>query len=532
MPNTDNRRVDETYWYRSTQIEAIGSDWQTTPPQDEEAQRHFIYFDHEEVGNKTALTAVNLPPWDGNPQKIMLPFNKGNSHWTAITIHIKSKQDILLSYTDSSNRNGHLKNHNQVTRDEITRIENILREAYPKQQDVPENITAQFYPHTWAQMDGSSCGPYSLENAFRCLAGIGGEDNPGRPNPGRRVLRDEQLNQMPAGSVAVRGASDNIKVDEVLTDWVHSKFLSQQDRAITDQATVTAMITAYALKNREAEASILEAFNDGYNPTNNRGSTYWLGGINNRIKALFCQKEPALLLEQQGIKRNKRNIAHTIDNLRQALFNAMDDEVAACRLAHEIIGSIHGNQQQEAIQKLPENFSETDVDKCKTQINKICKTLKKYNKTHAHDEKVIYLAKAYQDLAVAKEQIQLDTIKLSSFEKELKAHVTLLKGAISRDSASLIRQVCFAITDFCSRLLDFLSAGYWESNIKRINTIREKLSDDTGNVSTKQLNDEKEAIQTLLTCKTEHRKALDRTNDVILPRSVESKNTPPTVILA
>jgi hypothetical protein len=125
----------------------------------------------------------------------------------------------------------------------------------------------------------------------------------------------------------------------------------------------------------------------------------------------------------------------------------------------------------------------------------------KYNQERLHDEKIIHLAQAYRGLAQAITVIKLNNIYLSTPEKVLAAHITLLEAAIYRDSASLIRQVCFAIQDFCSRLLEFVSFGYWEPNIKRIHTIRDQLSDTNGSMAPEALTVEKDAIQTLLDAK-------------------------------
>lgn len=121
------------------------------------------------------------------------------------------------------------------------------------------------------------------------------------------------------------------------------------------------------------------------------------------------------------------------------------------------------------------------------------------NFSQDNDEKFIYLASAYKSLADAMSQVK--TVDLKTPNNILDAHVSLLQGAIDRNNASLLRQVYFAIKDFSSALLEYITGGIWQSDIKRITVISERLKTTEGNISTDQLQQERTAIETILNAK-------------------------------
>ncbi len=523
MPNTDTRAVKENYWYTSDQISAVANNWAVTaergaerffiaytPPEEipadilqhgtesEEVQTFMAahFFESENHHNQTGLTQENLPIWRRVPQKIFLPFNKGRAHWTAITIHIVSPEDIRLCYSDSLNTSKDLKTHSQATRQELNRIANILQATYPK-SGTKKNIKKLVYPHAWQQADGASCGHYTLANAFRCLALQGAKEK-----PGKRMIREQQLNKMPKNSVAVRGASSNIKVDAVLTHWVRAQFLRERNQGLTSNEAVETAITEYAQQKNEPRDSIIAQFNDGYTSTNVvHGTTYRLGELNRRLAELFFENNLPLQKEKSEKKNEKTRITNKIDKFRKQLAYTLGNETEALQLASSITLLIHRKKLEEAKAALPDRLDAAKKATCSAHIDQMNAHFNKYNQERLHDEKIIYLAQAYGGLAQAKTVIKLNNIYLSTPEKVLAAHITLLEAAIYRDSASLIRQVCFAIQDFCSRLLEFVSFGYWEPNIKRIHTIRDQLSDTNGSMAPEALTVEKDAIQTLLDAK-------------------------------
>jgi hypothetical protein len=209
MANTDNRRVIENYWYTSAQIIAVGKAWAQGSP-----ERVFRCSDRE-IPNRTDLDAENMPLLNELPKKILLPLNKANNHWTAIAINMDigadEKVNVSISYTDSLNTETNFQAHGVAIRLEIARIENLFRELYGSSI---LNMKSSVYPHTWRQPDTSSCGPYALANAARCLDGKGRE-----ANLGRKTIREHQLNMM-TQNIDFSACSTNNAIDEILLDWI------------------------------------------------------------------------------------------------------------------------------------------------------------------------------------------------------------------------------------------------------------------------------------------------------------------------
>jgi hypothetical protein len=207
---SSERTVIQDYWYTNAHIEDLGTQWQNAA-----ANRLFIPISlpgafEEELTYKTGLTQQNVNALRG-PCKIMLPLNKGGNHWTAITADVtigaNGRKIVKLSFTDSLSAEREYDKLPQKIKAEMDRIGNLFRGAA---------VTKEIYAHTWKQPDGdgSSCGPYSIANAVRCLDGKNAE-----PNPGREVIRRQQLDVMTNNS-AIRSCSTNNKVDEVIRSWV------------------------------------------------------------------------------------------------------------------------------------------------------------------------------------------------------------------------------------------------------------------------------------------------------------------------
>src|SRR3990167_4572099 len=110
MKNTELRRINPSHWYTTDQMSKICSFWQNNSQETE--TRLFLISEDEEM-NTVKFSSQDIPKFTGKPIKIVLPLNRGNAHWTAITVHIQAKNDIIrirMHFMDSGNRN--LKNKN------------------------------------------------------------------------------------------------------------------------------------------------------------------------------------------------------------------------------------------------------------------------------------------------------------------------------------------------------------------------------------------------------------------------------------
>jgi hypothetical protein len=427
MPHTDTRQVIPDYWYSSEQIIAVGQAWQAENP----ADRIFLYgtpgvFDGEQwrintyedlSGNiqsaraetvyRTALELSNLPENTSFPKKILLPINESGNHWTAITLDIQTVNNTIqvnLSYTNSSGQARTVDQLNPHIQAEIIRIQSILHAKYT---NMPLTINNSIYAHTWRQPDGSSCGPYSLANAMRCLAGIGHQANPGRIS-----IREAQLNRMPNGT-AMNGCSTST--------------------AITPHHT-------------------------------------------------------------------PENMLQKTESMRQIIFDVTQDAIFAYETTNTLVLLIQKGQQAAADQLLQEvlDNAASKAAQCHTLASDIIQ-LQADDK--ASDEKLIYLAKSYKGLSQATklvEKAEAQNPQSNIPRVLLNAHVILLQKAINRNEAAPIRHMYFAIQDFCSSLLEFLTNGLWQSDIKRIKQICEPLKNAAGIVSTEQLKAGQRAANTIL----------------------------------
>jgi hypothetical protein len=208
-------------------------------------------------------------------------------------------------------------------------------------------------------------------------------------------------------------------------------------------------------------------------------------------------------VQKLAVSLGAQNISKKIDELRKILSRVTGDEQYSLKLMKKITLKMHQANLDETSSfikmLLSDDQNKSDLETCLKLVSDII-GMKKFSKDN--DEKLIYLADAYKSLANAMKQMTLHELAHLNTPKEiLDAHVQLLQGAIDRNKASMIRQVCFAIKDFCSTLFELITCGLWKSDVKRINVISAQFKDAKGNISTAQLNKEQSAIKTILMAK-------------------------------
>ena len=227
------RTVIEDYWYTGTQMDDVGSAWQNQSPNNR------LYCPTEIIG-ETGLTEKAIESIKTYPFHIMLPLNKGGNHWTSIGLIITQKENntlhVKLGFSDSLQKN------TDLPKLELTRIQSM----FPS-ETIFDN---QYYQHTWTQSDGSSCGPYALENASRFLEGKAFEDNPGRVK-----IREKQLTMM-SNSSAITGCSKLQLLDDMILSWINE--VMNQTTTTKSEKTyplnlVAEMVKYYAEKNKLVE---------------------------------------------------------------------------------------------------------------------------------------------------------------------------------------------------------------------------------------------------------------------------------------
>ncbi len=245
---SSKRTVIQDYWYTNAHIEDLGTKWQNAA-----TNRLFIPINRpgefaEERTYKTGLTQQNVNALRA-PCKIMLPLNKGGNHWTAITADVtigaNGRKIVKLSFTDSLGAERKYDQLPQEIKAEMDRIGNLF---------IGAAVTKQIYAHTWKQTDGSSCGPYSIANAVRCLDGKNAE-----PNPGREAIRRQQLDVM-TNNTAIKSCSTNNTVDEAIRGWVSHRRSKNEPYAIDNEEEFMSMCQYFASSKNQDINDVITAF--------------------------------------------------------------------------------------------------------------------------------------------------------------------------------------------------------------------------------------------------------------------------------
>ena len=473
MPtHSDTRTVILDYWYTTAQMNDVGLAWAR-------AASNRLFIKTETVG-KTGIKKEHLDQITHFPLSIMLPLNRSGNHWTSIAIALTEHDgqiDVRMSYSDSL---GH-GSIPRAVRDEMHRIAALFRKQFG-QDNV--TITQEIYPHAWRQSDGSSCGPYALKNAERCLAGK--EDE---LNPGRKIIREQQLDLM-TKPTAIKGCSTNNEIDEILVHWMIDCISNQQPYAISSAQGVTRICEKYAAFKRvdpiDREVMRLRrVFIDEY------GLEYGLERgipeenlmrhlpVVTRMRELlqkydlFCKElSPAQYETQLKILRRENAMAK-IERIRMAIAKASEDNVYAYGATADIIDLVARMNIAEAVEKLTRVVTvQAESDPCLSAIAEMTGS-RGIEKDYAL--KLIRLAKAYRSIHEAAIVIKTIESPINAPKELLEAQVNLLHAAIRRNDASLLMRVAYILSDFCSVLAEIITLGWWEPDFRKIEVIEEKL---------------------------------------------------------
>ncbi|MDP3560025.1 MAG: Ulp1 family isopeptidase [Legionellaceae bacterium] len=210
----DNRVANLNYWYTEAQMNDVGIHWQNTA-----ACR--LYVPPTRRGAHTDFQESLLPDILEFPFHVMLPINLGGGHWTSLAMRLEettekhSDKKIISAHFGYADSMSVSKKLPSAVNTEIQRINAVLQEKWPDSLK-SEHCTKKVYTEAWQQSDGSSCGPYSLENARRFLA-----EKKAEPNPGREAIRSEQLSHMRT-TTAIHGCSSSLFFQEIIKELCHS----------------------------------------------------------------------------------------------------------------------------------------------------------------------------------------------------------------------------------------------------------------------------------------------------------------------
>ena len=525
MPNhTDTRAVIEDYEYTTHQMENVGRFW-------EHQAVNRLFVSCGERIKRTGLTLENIQNIKAHPYSIMLPINTGSSHWVSLAVKvtmIDGKRHIKMSYSNSLG-NGNLPAFVQA---EMNRIAELFLSTEHCQQNAPD-FTREVYPHLWRQNDGCSCGPYALKNAERCL------DNKGKEaNPGRKAIREEQLNMMIEPS-AIRGCSTNNEIDAVLINWVYA-CLSQNKPYdnIRESADVEEIILQFV---RDTGADMLEIerkFRAEYSVM--EGQAYFYRPVIQRMRELIATNElvhkivePSQLEAQRKLFREE-NVAQRMENIRKIIEQVTNSNLISYVEMANIVENVSKMNVAEAVAAVTRIVTEPKLlNACLLDIANATGSRRLENE---YSSKLASLAKSYRSIAKSRQTI-LDnatltpdgasstspgitpkTIEQDAPTRVLDDHIVLLNAAIQRNDDSLMRQVAFMLVDFCSSIIEFLTYGYWEPNFKRIQEIKFRLANrndiPVDKLSNKDYELERDSIQRLLDARRESTQVLDLTLDI------------------
>ncbi len=503
MPKlSDTREVILDYWYTTAQMRDVGTAWEragsnrlflSSEVVDESG--HLLF--QAEMKDRTGLRSQHVDLISTYPYSIMLPLNRGNSHWTSIAIAITERDgqiEVQIAYSDSLGTGSVPLAVNK----EMHRIAALFRKKYGQEQ---VNITQGVYQYAWRQSDGSSCGPYSLKNAERCLAGKGHE-----PNPGREHIRKEQLDVMTHGS-AIKGCSRSRVIDEVLISWMIDCISRKSSYSISSAEGVERICTQYADSKRVHKNTIRRLFIEEY------GLEYGLERgiaeehllrhlpVVTRMRELLqkndlLRKVISSVQYQAELKLLRRvNAMDKIESIREAITKSTEDKINAYGATAEIIDLLARMNVAEAVVKLTGIITEkAEAEPCLLAVAEI---IGSRGIEKDYSLKLIGLAKAYHSIHEATTIIKTIESPTDAPKELLEAQITLLQAATRRNDASLLMQVVYVLSDFCSVLTEIITFGWWEPDFRKIEVIEQKLKANHKGVAPADYQTELDSIECL-----------------------------------
>ncbi len=249
MANSDERTAIPDFWYTGEHIEALGRQWEREAPA---AERRIFKYPTGEGIDKTGLTEGIIERINEYPTEIMLPYNMSGNHWIMVGIIVNleasGRKTAKIQFSDSL-KGKHTPESLARATPGLEAEKVRLRGIFEGRGFAAGDITITDYPHTWIQEDDKSCGPYSLENGARMLAGAGAE-----PNPRREAIRKKQLDKIENFGTIKSMSRDNL-LEEVLNHWVFTKLGGEAADIVPN--SVEQIVDEYRRINPRAEKDAL-----------------------------------------------------------------------------------------------------------------------------------------------------------------------------------------------------------------------------------------------------------------------------------
>jgi hypothetical protein len=495
---TSERTVIKDYWYEIQHLEELGNKWSAAAddrlfilPNAGVIQASEVSIAQEQIDavaqtiNKTGITKSDVDAIKTS-RKVMLPLNKGGDHWAAITADVtiapSGKRAVKLSFTDSLGKEQSYDLLPKEIKEEMSRISGLFGRD--------DTITTELYPYTWKQPDGSSCGPYSFANAVRCLAGKGAE-----PNPGREVVRAQQLDMM-TDEANIRACSTNDKVDEVIRTWVIDRAIENKPFLLDSDSRFTEMCEHFANIKRSDIGEVLAIFID----EDPRIMSYAQRRMRELIASDDIINASVASDKLAGIREEMKH-----ENLMQkfqVMLNMIESETKmGARKSYEFVAGIIEHLDQMQVETATEKMFSLGNEKITTYfLNNIVDIVSTRTIETDYKDKMEGLSTAYSGISRAEGEIKKLSTSISSSDRrvesltaqsastpliknldkspveDLKKYKRLLKESISRNDAGLVKQIGYAIKDFCEDLVSLFSFSAYKPNYKLINTIEEQIA--------------------------------------------------------
>ncbi len=492
------RTVIKDYWYEVQHLEELGNKWSAAAedrlfilPNARAIRASKASIAQEQADamaqtiNKTGITKSDVDAIK-TPRKIMLPLNKGGDHWAAITADVTiaptGKRLVKLSFTDSLGKEQNYNLLPKEIKDEMSRISGLFgRDA---------TVTTELYPYTWKQPDGSSCGPYSFANSIRCLAGKGAE-----PNPGREVVRAQQLDMM-TDEANIRACSTNNAIDDIIRAWVIDRAKENKSFLLDSDARFTEMCEHFANIKRSDIGEVLAIFID----EDPRMMSYAQRRMRELIASDDIINASVAADKLAGIREEMKH-----ENLMQkfqVMLNMIESETEmGAERSYKFVAEIMEHLDQMQIETATNKIFSLGNEKITAYfLNNVVDVVSTRAIETGYQDKMEGLATAYSGISRAEGEIKKLSTSITSSDshadnltaqaasvpvvkdldkspvEDLKKYKHLLKESIRRNDAGLVKQIGYAIKDFFEDVVSLISFGTYKPNYKLINAIEEQIA--------------------------------------------------------
>jgi hypothetical protein len=514
-PQFGSRELKPEYLYTTAQINDVGAVWQR-------GSANRLFCPTEKIG-EIGLTPELIPHGmlEHLPFEILCPINQGGNHWTSFAIQVTAHEGRLqvhVGYSDSLSRGQTIP---AFLKPQLDNIRAIFTDIDPGVE-----FKSEAYAHRWMQSDHSSCGPFSLANAWRFFQGSGASDN-----PGREVIREAQLLMMTT-SIAITGCSTSNKLDEILMNWLLSGGNTKQITA----DTIVEMICAYATSAGEEFADVDQFVRKELNmSTTDNYFTFTIKARIGQLSKQFMQSQPpapaqkpALTfkrwewemeltrptaleddepapvivspdlgpLETSALEKDWdvyiplsdldetvyktegsqhptiQSPLNCIGHIREAIFLLPIQSHDPKALLVNVLGKIYQGHESDAVTLLAQSFGDQPLSEaCTESILRLSEIKEEWRE----------LGEVCTQLHEVSEILHQSTFKITHHDVSqaaYEAHIQLLINALERQEAGRFKKILYVISDFCSKLLKFFSGGTWTPDYEKINAVKAQLKDN------------------------------------------------------